>query len=495
MSGFELSLAAGAALLLLGVAAAKGAHRFGVPALLIFVGIGMLAGSDGLGGIEFTDMELARSIGVVALAYILFSGGLDTRWSTVRPVLAPGVVLATVGVAVTAGIVGVVAAWALDVPLATGLLLGAIVASTDAAAVFSVLRTRSVGLRSPIRPLLELESGSNDPMAVFLTIGLLALVVGDIDGPAELLPLFFLQMGLGAVGGVLWAKVGLLLINKLRLEDEGLYPVMTLALVALTYGSVSYLGGSGFLAVYVAGIVMANSHFVHERSLIRFHDALAWLMQIVMFGVLGLLAFPSQFPDVALRALIVAVALVVVARPVAVVLSLLPFRLGWRANAMVSWVGLRGAVPIILASFPLVEGIPEAATIFNVVFFVVLVSVAVQGTTIPAAAKLFGVATPVERKPSYPIEATAAPEADTDLRELVVPEGSAVTGRRVFELGLPPGALIVLVNREGVLVVPRGATDLLPGDRLMVLADDDGFRQMAALLEPSTTDPADEKGP
>lgn len=470
MAELDPLLTAAAVLLALGVVASKAAVRLGVPALLLFLGLGVLAGSEGLGGIEFTNVGLARDIGVIALAFILFSGGVDTDWRQVRPVLVPGALLATVGVVVTSCIVGLLAAAVLELPWQTGLLLGAIVSSTDAAAVFSVLRSRSVGLRRPLRPLLELESGSNDPMAAFLTIGFLDLVMGDIDG-AMLLPLFAVQMGVGAVVGFGLARAAVEVINRLRLEYEGLYPVATLATAGLVYGITSLIGGSGFLAVYVAGVVIGNSHVVHKRSLARFHDAVAWLAQIVMFLVLGLLVFPSRIVEVAGPALIVAVALIFVGRPIAVWLSLLPVRLGAREKALVSWVGLRGAVPIILATFPLGAGVDGAETIFDVVFFVVLVSVLVQGTSIPIMARWLRVEGPAPTAPVYPIESVAHPDAPSALHEVDVPEGSAVEGQRVFELGLPPEVLIVLIDRGGDVLVPRGATEVHAGDRLMVLAD------------------------
>lgn len=470
MTELNVALALGSALLLLGVIASKAAVRLGVPALLLFLGLGVLAGSEGPGGIEFTDVSLARNVGVVALAFILFSGGLDTEWRTVRPVLLPGVLLSTVGVVVTAGVVGVVAVVVVDLPWETGLLLGAIVSSTDAAAVFSVLRSRAIGLEGRVRSLLELESGSNDPMGAFLTVALLDVALGDVS-PIATLPLFVVQMGVGgAVGfGVAWLSVRG--INRLRLEYEGLYPVVTLAVAGLAYGAAALMGGSGFLAVYVAGLVLGNSHVVHRRSLARFHDAVAWLAQIAMFLVLGLLVAPSAVLSVALPALVVAAVLMVVARPVATALALLPLRFGVPQTAMVGWVGLRGAVPIILATFPLQAGLDGADVLFNVVFFVVLVSVLVQGTTIPVVARKLGVTGPLPHRPTYPIESVSHPDEGAALHEVVVPDGSAFEQRRVFELGLPAEVLIVLIGRDGDVIVPRGETVVCAGDRLMVLAD------------------------
>jgi potassium/hydrogen antiporter len=477
MGELNAVVAVAGALLALGVVSSKAAVRLGVPALLLFLGIGAAAGAGDAGVADAIDAGLARDVGVVALVFILFSGGLDTEWRAVRPVLLPGVLLATVGVAVTAGVVGVVAAVVLEVPLAVGLLLGAVVSSTDAAAVYSILRSRAVGLRSNLRNLIELESGANDPMAAFLTIGLLAYLDGNLAA-WTLVPSFVLQMVVGGVIGLVLARLAVGALNRLRLEFDGLYPVATLALALLVYGAAALLGGSGFLAVYVAGVVLGNSHVVHRRSLGRFHDAVAWLAQIAMFLILGLLVSPTAVVEVAAPALLVTLALIVLARPLAAVVTLVPARLGAAATTMVAWVGLRGAVPIILATFVLDAGLPEADTIFNVVFFVVVVSVLVQGTTIPVVARWLGVTGPPPAVPAYPIESVAHPEADAALHEVIVPDASRIDGARVFELGLPDEVLIVLINRDGEVIVPRGETVVRRGDLLMVLADLAGLAEV-----------------
>jgi cell volume regulation protein A len=483
MTGPEPFVAAAALLVLFGVLASKVSSRLGIPALLLFLGVGMLAGSEGIGGIEFADAELAQTVGVLALGYILFAGGLSTQWREVRPIIGPAVSLATFGVAITAVIAGSVAAWVLDLPWQTGLLLGAILSSTDAAAVFSVLRSRQVSLRGQVRPLLELESGSNDPMAVFLTVGLLELITRPDASVLSLVPLFVLQAVVGAVVGLVLAKLTILLIGWLRLDHDGLYPVVTLAAVVLIYSSAAALGGSGFLAVYLAGLVMGSSEFLHKKSLIRFHDAIAWLAQISMFLVLGLLVFPSQLWSSAGSALLVALVLVVVARPVAVFATLALSRFGVRELTMVSWVGLRGAVPIILATFPLVEGVPGAALIFNVVFFAVLVSVLVQGTTIPVVARWLGVEAPLSTAPPYPLEAVSTGHEGAALHELVVAEGSSADRAQVFDLGLPEGSLIVMISRDDAFVVPQGSTRLVAQDKVLVLADDEALSTIRSRIE------------
>ena len=476
-------MAAAAALVLLGVLASKISDRLGVPALLLFLVIGMLAGSEGLGGIDFTDFELAQAVGVVALAFILFAGGLDTEWRSVRPVLGSGVLLATFGVLVTAVVTGVVASWVLDVSLTVGMLLGAIVSSTDAAAVFAVLRSQSVSLKGRLRPLLELESASNDPMAVFLTVAFLELITEPGTTIFELIPVFLAQMSIGAAVGYVVARGSVAAINRLHLGYEGLYPVVLLAVVLLTYGVAAVLGGSGFLAVYIAGLVMGNSAFLHKKSLMRFSDGLAWLMQIAMFLVLGLLVFPSHLWPVAGRALLISAVLILVARPVATVAVLALTRFGARETLMVSWVGLRGAVPVVLATFPLVEGIPQADLIFNVVFFIVITSVLVQGTTIPVVARWLHVDAPLRHRRPYPLEFIESGNGTTDLHEIAIPEDSPAAGRQLVDLGLPRGALVVLVSREDEFVVPQGATVLLPGDTVLLLADQSTLSEARALIE------------
>jgi potassium/hydrogen antiporter len=478
----EPLILAAAALLLGGVLLSKTSSRFGVPSLLLFLFLGMIAGSEGLIGIEFDDFELARSFGIIALGFILFSGGLSTRWVSVRAVLAPGVALASVGVFVSAVLLGALASLVIGVDWAEGMLLGAIIASTDAAAVFSILRSRGVGIRGRLGPLLELESGSNDPAAVFLTVGIIGLIEGTGPGIAGLIALFFVQMIVGAVVGYVLARAVVLLINRLRLEYDGLYPVLTVAFVLLTFEGATLLGGSGFLAAYVAGLTLANSDFLHKRSLMRFHDAIAWLMQIAMFVLLGLLVFPSELLPVAGRAVIVASLLMFVARPAAVWLTLLPFRIPHREINFVSWVGLRGATPVILATFPVVAGIPEADTIFNVVFFVVLTSVLLQGTSIPTVGRRLRVTGKPVGDSTFSFDAVIAGDAGHNLREITVPADSSAVGTSLVNLGLPRGALVVLLRRGDASVLPQGGTILEPGDQLLLLAEPGAYRDVRRLF-------------
>lgn len=464
------ALVVAGALLLLALLASKISVRLGVPALLLFLALGMLAGSEGLGGIDFADFELAQSVGVVALAFILFAGGLDTDWARVRPLLVPGLVLASGGTLVTALVVGLAAAWILDLPLMVGMLLAAIVSSTDAAAVFAILRSKSISLKGDLAPLLELESGSNDPMAVFLTVGALGLLTDPTTGALDLVLLFARQMAVGIGIGYLAGRGSVWALNRIRLGYDGLYPVGLIATVLLTYGAAAYLEGSGFFAVYAAGLVMARSQFIHKQSLIRFADGLSWLMQIAMFLVLGLLVFPSQLGPVAGRALAVAAVLMFVARPLAVGVLLGPTRFSLRETGLIAWVGLRGAVPIVLATFPLVEGIPEAALIFNVVFFIVLASVLLQGSTIAPLARRLGVEAPSRRERS-PVLLIESRDGSLQLDQVIVPPGSTVAGRAIVDLRLPEQALVVLIGRGEDFVMPQGSTVLLEGDRVYVLGD------------------------
>ncbi len=479
----DVSLLIGASLLLLvSVLVSKISDRFGIPTLLLFLMLGMLAGSDGIGGIYFDNPAQAQFIGVIALVLILFSGGLDTEWNQVRTVLREGLLLSTLGVLITALIVGMFASALLGSSLLEGMLLGAIVSSTDAAAVFSVLRSKGIQLKGSLKPLLELESGSNDPMAIFLTVGLIRLLTVPELSPLSLVGAFILQMLLGALVGIAAGRMMLLLINRVKLGNEGLYPVLLLALIFLTYGVAEIIGGNGFLAVYVGAIVLAHHHFLHKRSLLRFFDGLAWLMQITMFLTLGLLVFPTRLAPIIGVGVLIATCLIVFARPLSVFISLLPSKLHWHEKAFASWVGLRGAVPIILATFPLIAGIPQADLIFNVVFFVVLASVLLQGTTIPWLARLLRVDAPPVQKRLYPIEFTPIGGFKSELKELPVLVDSLMDGKAIFELGLPDDFLVVLVARENDFVVPSGGTVLQAGDTLLVLSDKESFEKVKGKL-------------
>lgn len=481
---FELSLLAASLLLLASVLASRASGRLGVPALLVFLAVGMLAGSEGPGGIPFDDPLLTQWVGIIALAYILFAGGLDTHWQLVKPVLAQSLVLATVGVLVTAVLVGWFAWLTLGFSPLEGFLLGAIVSSTDAAAVFAVLRARGVRISPRLRGILELESGSNDPMAVFLTGAAIVLLQRPDAGAGFLLFDFFRQMALGCVFGFALGWLAARLINWIELEYDGLYAVLTLAWVPLTYALTTVVGGNGFLAVYVAALVMANSRFLHKRKLTRFHDGLAWLMQIAMFLTLGLLVFPSRLLPIAGASIMVAIFVMVVARPIAVLLSLLPFRMPAAEKGFLGWVGLRGAVPIVLATFPISAGVDRAGVIFNIVFFIVLTSVLLQGTSIPLAARLLRLDRHSEdADPALPLR------RESELLTVEVQPGSPASGSRVVNLRLHADTLILLIYRGGGFFVPDGRALVEAGDKLMIFtskASVEGVRAMTSGEQPRT---------
>ncbi|HWP86202.1 MAG TPA: potassium/proton antiporter [Terriglobia bacterium] len=486
MIPLEQVLIAVAVLLLVAVLASKASDRLGIPSVLLFLLVGMLAGSEGPGGIPFDDARLAQSVGIIALVFILFAGGLDTRWEEVSRVFWKGLSLATLGVALTALLVGAFAAYLLGISWLEGLLLGSIVSSTDAAAVFAILRSRGASLKGRTKPLLELESGSNDPMAVFLTLAVIRLLTRPEEPVLDLASMFILQMALGGILGYALGKAAIALLNHLKLETEGLYPVLTLAWALLTYGATTVVGGNGFLAVYLAGIVMGNGDFIHKRSLLRFQDALAWLMQIAMFLTLGLLVFPSRLVPVIGVGLLISLFLMFVARPASVFLSLAFARMGLRHKLMISWVGLRGAVPIILATFPLVAGVPHADLLFNIVFFIVLTSVLLQGTTLPLVAKWLGLRAPLSARSKYELELFSG-KSDSELAEITVSESSPAVGKQVVELQLPRSSLIVLLNRNGTSLVPRGATVLQPGDTLLLLSSKADLAAVRSLFDPASS--------
>jgi cell volume regulation protein A len=467
----ELLFLIAAAVLLLSVFASKFAVRSGIPALLLFLVIGMLAGSDGPGGIYFDDPWLSQSVGVLALAFILFSGGLDTQWNQIRPVLASGLALSTFGVLITTGLMGLFAHLAFELSLLEGLLLGAIVSSTDAAAVFSILRGKGVRLRDRLSQMLEMESGSNDPMAVFLTIGLIQLLRDPSLSALSLLPLFAQQMGLGFALGIGLGLALRAVVNRLNLEYDGLYPVLTISGVLLIYGATAMVGGNGFLAVYLAGLIMGSGDFIHKRSLVSFHDGLAWLVQITMFLTLGLQVFPSEVIPLAGDGLLAALFLIAVARPASVFIALAFSPLTIREKLLIAWVGLRGAAPIVLATFPQLAGLAQGDVIFNLVFFIVLTSVLLQGTLIIPAAKLLRVYEPDDPHEAEREFASARGRIGDYLTELIVPHECVVDGKRILDLGLPPGVLIVLIGRGEELFVPGGATLIRGGDSLLLLAD------------------------
>jgi len=479
----ELILIAAAVLLALSLFAGSASGRFGIPALLTFLVIGMLAGSEGPGGIYFDDPWIAQSLGVVALIFIMFAGGLDTNWQSIKPILTKGLVLSTLGVLLTAAILGIFVKYVAGFTIKEAMLLGAIVSSTDAAAVFAILRSRSVLLKPHVKALLEFESGSNDPMAVFLTIAVITAITNEQSTTAGVALMFVQQMSLGTVAGFLAGKILIFVIKKSNFEYEGLYSVLAIAAISMTYGLTAYSGGSGFLAVYVMGLVLGKEDFVHKRGLMHFHDGIAWLMQIAMFLVLGLLVFPSQLVTVTGAGLLISLALVFVARPISVFISLAFFRSSLREKLLVSWVGLRGAVPIILATFPLLANVPQARMMFNLVFFVVLTSTLIQGPSIPFVARWLKLDVPFSRKPRSPIEVEPSEKMKSELINILIPNGAKIAGKQVRDLKMPEGNLIILINRDDKFFTPTGSTVMREADMLLVLADRESIPKINTMVD------------
>ena len=462
----------GSILLLISIIAGKTTSKLGVPTLIFFLIIGILAGSEGIGGIHFANAELAQLIGIVALNFILFSGGLDTNWKVIKPVLWRGVMLSTVGVFLTAFSVGIFVHLAFGFTLPEGILLGAIVSATDAAAVFSILRNKGIGLKGYLRPVLELESGSNDPMAYFLTISLTSIVAsGNFDMPGLAIS-FLKEFIIGGAIGFLMGRASLWLINNIKLETEGLYPVLTIALAMLTYSATHFIGGNGFLAIYISAIVLGNSNFIHKRSLIKFYDGQAWLMQITLFLTLGLLVFPSHIIPIIGMGLMISAFLIVIARPIGVFVSLAFFKSNTRSKIFLSWVGLRGGVPIVFATYPLIRGIEKAEIIFNLVFFISVTSVLLQGTTLAYVAKLLHLDVPSKAKRRTDFE--IADNSKKEKVQVAILPGNTVIVKMVVELDFPKAAQIMTVKRGNEYIIPVGSTRIQPNDKLFILAEDRG---------------------
>lgn len=470
-------------LILVSLAIARFFEDFGVPSLLLFIGIGMLAGREGLGYVSLTDPSLTQGLGVLSLVVILFSGGLSTHWPSVRPHVRQAAALSTLGVLVTAAVVGAFAHWVLGFSWVNGLLLGSIISSTDAAAVFSTLRSRNLSLKGGLKHLLELESGSNDPMAVFLTVSFIQLALEPSRPVWIMLPLFFWQLTLGLALGWGLGRAAVWLANQARFAYDGFYMVFFLAFAVFTYGLTDFMKGSGFLAVYVAALVIGNHSFVQKKSVVRFYDGLSWLAQISLFLALGLLVAPSQLlGSVLSEGLMISAVLMFLARPLAAFLSLANTAWNWREKLFVGWVGLRGAVPIVLATYLLLGGAQDAQRLFHLTFFIVLSSALLQGWTVPAAARLLGAGELKAKDAPRPLEFTAPPTADSELEEFIVPFGSAAAGRTLAQLSLPKDANVVLMGRGGQFLEPNGASVLEEGDTLMVLASKETKGQVQATL-------------
>lgn len=470
-----------ALLTLSGVCASKLSSKFNFPVLLVFLFVGILAGSDGLGGLHFNDAAAANIVGTIALAFILFSGGYDTRWRAVKSVIGYGSILSSAGVLLTAATVGIFCHYGLGFELKWSFLLGAIISSTDAAAVFSILRSRSVSLKGRLKPLLEYESGSNDPMAAFLTIFMVGYVLEPTGSPWMILPMFAIKMGIGIAFGFLCAKTAVWIFNRIDLEYDGLYYVLGLGVALLAFGGCEVVQGNGFMSVYVCGMVLGNSRFIYQHGLGRFHEGLGWLMQVILFVMLGLLSFPHMVPAIAGQAMLIALFLMFAARPFAVFLCLIGSHFSYRERLFVSWVGLRGGAPIVLATFPLMAGIPESWKMFHIVFFIVLTSVLLQGKTLMRLARFLKLDRPLKQRPRIPISVENTGNSDNELCEFEVDEEAPFIGRRLADSELPKGALVLLIRRHNAFVVPNGDTEIRVRDTLMIFAEPEIIRQTSTL--------------
>lgn len=484
MDFWNTAILIGALLLLISIVASDISSRLGAPLLLVFLALGMLAGEDGPGGIRFDDFEVAYVIGTLALAVIIFDGGMRTRREHFRVALWPAVALAVPGVVITAALVGVFAAWLLNLHWIQGMLIGAIVGSTDAAAVFGLLRTAGATLQERVASTLEIESASNDPMAIFLTVALLQVLAAGATGfGLGVLGAFAQQFGIGALLGLGGGRLLVWLINRLTLAS-GLYPLLALAGALLIFALTAQLGGSGFLAIFLAGLVLGNSQLQSAQNIMRVQDGLAWLSQIVMFLILGLLITPSELVHVALPALAIAAFLILMARPLAVFVCLLPFRFPWREQLYVGWVGLRGAVPVVLALFPMMYGATDARLYFNVAFFIVLVSLLVQGWTIAPAARLLGLEVPPSIEPRQRMTLDMPGHFEHEVLAYQVPAGSLAAARDLGTLELPEGVQIMALMRDGVPQALRPEVPFKPGDYVYVLAQPKELPQVNKLFDP-----------
>jgi len=475
-----LFLATFGGLLVLSVMFSRASVRTGIPLTLVFLGIGLLAGSEGIGRINFEDYGLAFRLGSVALAFILFDGGLNTRWSHVRHVLAPAGALATVGV-ITTGAIVAVGAHLLGLNWSEACLIGAIVSSTDAAAVFSVLRASGVHLKKKVGLTLELESGINDPLAVILTTLVIQIIV-DREHVSALQEVVSVLREV-VIGGVAGVGIGIgarRMLVRYPLRPSGLYPALTVGIACLAYAVPTVMHGSGFLGVYVAGIALGEGALPYRNSMVRVHDALAWVSQIGMFLVLGLLASPSRLVSAAPIGLAVALLLGVFARPVAVALCLVPFRYRAREVAYVGWVGLRGAVPIVLATLPVLYLVPGAEHVFDVVFFIVLINAAMQGTSVPWVTRKLKAESAEPPPPPAVLEIEGQQTFTTLIHSYSIDEALSVAGLPLSEIPVPADSAAMLLVRGRALIAPRGDTVLTPGDHvyLLVAPDDTAFVQL-----------------
>lgn len=481
------------ALLMAGTAATLVAGRLRVPGLVLFLGLGMLIGSDGLGWIEFDNMELARTIGVIALALILFEGGLAAGWPEIRPVFGAGLSLATAGTILTALVTGLAAHLLLDLTLLEGLLLGSIASTTDSAAIFSVLRQS--GLRRRLARTLEAESGMNDPVAVLLVLGFIEWIRRDDWGLPNMVGLFAGQLAIGAAVGLAVGWLAVAGIRRVRFATTGLYPVASIAAAAIAFGGAEVLTGSGFLAVYLTGLALGSGRIPARRTVGDFHAGIAWVSQIALFFTLGLLVFPTELGGVAGEGLLIAGVLMLVARPAASLLATVGWRYSPRESLLIGWAGLRGALPVVLATFPVIDGVPHAGEFFNIVFFLVITSAVIQGATFEPLADALGLTTSEPALPRPLHEVARIRRLGGEVLEFPVGADDAIAGHVVNELQLPREAIVSLIVRRDQALPPRGSTVIEPGDRLHILVREAVSEQASDLFERWRSGPIGEPEP
>ena len=473
----ENILLIGSILLFVSIVVGKTGYRFGVPALLLFLLVGMLFGSDGL-GLQFHNAKIAQFIGMVALSVILFSGGMDTKFKEIRPILSPGIVLSTVGVFLTALFTGLFIwylsgmSWTnIHFPLITSLLLASTMSSTDSASVFAILRSQKMNLKHNLRPMLELESGSNDPMAYMLTIVLIQFIQSDGMGTGNIIGSFIIQFLVGAAAGYILGKLAILILNKINIDNLSLYPILLLSFVFFTFAITDLLRGNVYLAVYIAGMMVGNHKITFRKEIATFMDGLTWLFQIIMFLMLGLLVNPHEMIEVAVVALLIGVFMIVIGRPLSVFLCLLPFRkITLKSRLFVSWVGLRGAVPIIFATYPVVANVEGSNMIFNIVFFITIVSLIVQGTSVSFVARLLHLSTPLE-KTGNDFGVELPEEIDTDLSDMTITMEMLNEADTLKDMNLPKGTLVMIVKRGDEFLIPNGTLKLHVGDKLLLISE------------------------
>ena len=474
----ENILLVGSVLIFSSILISKTGYRFGIPTLLLFLLVGMLFGSDGL-GLQFNSASDAQFIGMMALSIILFTGGMDTRFQEIRPVLRQGILLSTAGVLITTVLTGLfiyyITAWytgSPTLPMLTSLLLAATMSSTDSASVFSLLRSQKMNLKENLRPMLELESGSNDPMAYMLTIALIQVISSGSELHIGLIAKDLLvQFFVGGVVGYAFGRFAVWLINRINLSNSSLYPILLLSLVFATFTITDLLKGNGYLAVYIAGMMVGNARIVNRKEIATFMNGMTWLFQIIMFLSLGLLVNPHEMLSIAIPATLIGIFMIVLARPLSVLLCLLPFKkMNINSRLFISWVGLRGAVPIIFATYPVVADVPGSTQIFNIVFFITILSLVVQGTTISWMAKLLHLDTPLE-KTGNDFGVEIPEEINTDLRDIVLTEEMLAKGNRLMDMNLPKGMLVMLIKRGNEFMIPNGSLQLHAGDKLLIISE------------------------